>query len=302
MIDSRYLTQLAIIVDLGSISRAAESLNLTQPTLSRTVKIIEDRVGSPVLRRGRFGVTPTVIGARLASEGSAILEQSRRAQDAIDSWKKGLTGELRVGVGAMLGSTIMGRFFAQTIEERWPYSIRVRVNGAKSLIDALNHDQIDLAILPSKLTLHQENLEQTTLFTDHIMVCVSANDPLASRRAPIEPAELSDKVWIELAATSGFQETNRTMLRSIGLGDVVPKLTFDGDIVMATEVVEQTQGCCFLPYRIMKKSFGLVAIELAAELPRRDIAMWTTKAGRDRPEIIHFQDRFRAYLTSIGLS
>ena len=45
MINARYLSQIAVIADLGSISRAAEHLNVTQPTLSRTVRIVEDSVG-----------------------------------------------------------------------------------------------------------------------------------------------------------------------------------------------------------------------------------------------------------------
>ena len=47
--DPRLLTQLAIIVELGSVTKAARKLNVTQPTLSRL--IMEDRVGGPLLRR-----------------------------------------------------------------------------------------------------------------------------------------------------------------------------------------------------------------------------------------------------------
>ena len=43
--DPRLLIQLAVAIDLGSINRAAKRLNVTQPTLSRGIKIIEDRVG-----------------------------------------------------------------------------------------------------------------------------------------------------------------------------------------------------------------------------------------------------------------
>ncbi|MCH1516400.1 MAG: LysR family transcriptional regulator, partial [Alphaproteobacteria bacterium] len=55
--DPRHLSQLATIIELGSVTRAAERLNVTQPTLSRTIRIIEDKVGGAVLRRDRYGVT-----------------------------------------------------------------------------------------------------------------------------------------------------------------------------------------------------------------------------------------------------
>ena len=77
--DPKYLVQLAIIAELGSVTKAARTLNVTQPTLSRTIKVIEDRVGGAVLRRGRYGVTPTEIGLRLAEEGREIMRRSQRA-------------------------------------------------------------------------------------------------------------------------------------------------------------------------------------------------------------------------------
>ncbi|WP_417784385.1 helix-turn-helix domain-containing protein, partial [Terasakiella pusilla] len=60
------LQQLAIVVKQGSISRACEQLYITQPTLTRSIKQLEMKVGAPLLIRTRYGVEPTEIGARLA--------------------------------------------------------------------------------------------------------------------------------------------------------------------------------------------------------------------------------------------
>ncbi|MAI17018.1 MAG: hypothetical protein CMP94_06540, partial [Gammaproteobacteria bacterium] len=69
--------QLATIIELGSVTRTAERLNLTQPTLSRTLWIIEDKVGGAVLRRDRYGVTRT-------DKGSAIPFAIRCAHGQIE--------------------------------------------------------------------------------------------------------------------------------------------------------------------------------------------------------------------------
>lgn len=68
--EPHHLRQLAEIIDLGSLSLAAKSLNVSQPTLSRNVKSLETLIGAPVLQRGRYGVTPTHIGETLAREGA----------------------------------------------------------------------------------------------------------------------------------------------------------------------------------------------------------------------------------------
>ena len=48
----------AEIIDCGSFTRAAEALNVTQPTLTRTIQHLESLTGAPLLKRGRHGVTP----------------------------------------------------------------------------------------------------------------------------------------------------------------------------------------------------------------------------------------------------
>ena len=98
---------------------------MTQPTLSRSIKIMEDRVGGPLLRRERFGVSPTEIGRRLAEEGRRILQRTETAQTMINEWKHGLAGELRVGVGPMLAATLMGEFFAGLMNEPPGYSLKL---------------------------------------------------------------------------------------------------------------------------------------------------------------------------------
>ena len=86
----KYLAQLATIVELGSVTKAAQKLNTTQPTLSRTIKLIEDRVGAPVLRRGRHGVT---LQLKLAfgwqSQGERYCEGLNRPKQPYESGKMG---------------------------------------------------------------------------------------------------------------------------------------------------------------------------------------------------------------------
>ena len=69
LMDPKHLYWLAAIIEHGNMSRASEKLRITQPTLSQAIKVLEAQVGSPVLKRGPRGVTPTLIGERLAKQG-----------------------------------------------------------------------------------------------------------------------------------------------------------------------------------------------------------------------------------------
>ena len=81
--DSRTLKQLATIIGSGSLTRAAERLAVTQPTLTRSIQALEDRVGEAVLERSRYGVRPTAIGLRLAEIGNRILEEENQASEVL---------------------------------------------------------------------------------------------------------------------------------------------------------------------------------------------------------------------------
>src|SRR5487761_575723 len=105
--DPRYLRQLAEIIDNGSVTKAAQALNVPQSTLSRNMKSLEARVGAPVFERGRYGVIPTRIGASLARIGRQISHSLKQAETEYQHWRAGLHGTLRVGVGTMLAHSQM---------------------------------------------------------------------------------------------------------------------------------------------------------------------------------------------------
>ena len=302
--DPKHLVYLAEVINLGSMSRAAQRLNIGQPTLSRVVKIIEDRVGSPVLRRGRYGVTPTAIGEKLALQGQEIAATTGRASDMIDHWKKGITGEVRLGVGPMLAATIMGGFFEKAMNQKWPYSIQVTSEFAARAIDALNEGQLDAAILPSRLNLHQENLAQQILFRDQLAIFAGANSNLALAERQVSVADLERLPWIETAAIAGIHGSVREILSEFGFQDQFLKLRFSGDIIMALQVVANTDAVCILPKRQLSKyqmAKTIKMIDVDISLPDRDIAFWTTKASRDMPGVQHLHANLTSHIKMIGL-
>ena len=73
--DFRQLRNFIQVVELSSITAAAERLNIAQPALSRQVKALEEELSVSLLRRHGRGVMPTEEGIRLARRAKAILEE-----------------------------------------------------------------------------------------------------------------------------------------------------------------------------------------------------------------------------------
>ncbi len=296
--DPRLLHQLATAIELGSLSRAAERLNVTQPTLTRNVRIIEDRVGAPVLRRGRYGVTPTEIGERLAAQGRAVGELMIAADTAVDLWKSGLSGELRIGVGPMLAVTAMPSFFQLAMEQTWPYAMSVTTAPAGRLVDRLNRQELDIVLAPSQMNLHQERLHQEILFEDRMAIFAGSRSPLSRQVSKVKPSQLENARWVTTGDSSRIHGTTRDVLEGLGLPVAAAKLTFAGDVGMALHLVRTTDILIVLPERLVRflpDLGGATMLDLDTNSPNRHIAMWVHKATRDRPEITHFASRIRTH-------
>ncbi len=301
--DSKFLVQLAVIVELGSLTKAAQRLNTTQPTLSRTVKIIEDRVGGAVLRRERYGVIPTEIGLRLAENGREIMRRSQQADTVIQQWRHGLTGELRVGVGPMLATTIMGDFLAEIVSASPPYSLHIYCEYAARLLERLNNDQLDLAIMPYDLNLPEGPLVRERLIQDRLAIFVGRDDPLATA-SKVPPQALAEHHWIAVGEISGLLDVTRETLDGLGLLEVAPRLENTGDVTMTFRMLEKTKSCSMLPFRLLgtyQNQYRIAPVDLNVDLPLRNVGLWSTSAVRDRPDALDFRKRLTDFIARVGL-
>src|SRR5262245_33414952 len=95
--DERHLIQLAAVVQAGGVTEGAALLGLTQPAVSRTIAMLEKRLGEPLVLRGRRPLQPTPLARALADHGQAMLTASRKASAIVEGFRQGSTGVVRVG-------------------------------------------------------------------------------------------------------------------------------------------------------------------------------------------------------------
>lgn len=299
--DPKYLIQLATIVELGSVSKAAQQLRLTQPTLSRMIKLMEEQVGGPVLRRSRYGVSPTPIGEKLANEGREIRHHSTNAKRAIDELKSGLNGELRIGVGPMLSATFFADFLIAQ-QQNFQYLPKVFGETAKRLIHGLIDSQLDLAIIPSALNMHTETLAQEMIFTDQLAVFTSADSELM-QKANVTSEDLKTKTWVASAASSGLFGTTTDVFDAMGLSDVIPVIEFTGDVISTCKFIAATGACCALPLKLgqqLAEANQIKPVSTCVDLPQRNISVWMRHESVDNLEIVDFVARIKAYVHEVG--
>ena len=143
----RQLRAIIAIADTGSVTKAAECLNVVQPAISRQVRLLEEELGKSIFER-----TPQ--GMRLTEEGNLLIQSARRALLAIDQ----VVSEIRQRPSSVSGIVAVGLLpstcdliagdLVTIIKQQYP-AVRLRLctGYAGQLQEWVERDEIDIALL-----------------------------------------------------------------------------------------------------------------------------------------------------------
>lgn len=147
------------IAELGSFSRAEAALDISQPSLSRQIRLLEESLQTKLFKRTGRGVTLTTAGAVFLPHALAILESVRRGESALSEPDNSLAGRIVVGLPPRIARVLTGPL-VQMFRSRFPQASIVIAEGLSPiLIDGLKLGRIELALLFNAQTDPQLQLE-----------------------------------------------------------------------------------------------------------------------------------------------
>jgi DNA-binding transcriptional LysR family regulator len=195
IIDPRHLMQLTAIVNAGSYSEAAKRMGLTQPALSRNIRILEKTVGARVLERGRNGVTPTDIGLKLTTHGHTILSSLEQAKGLAEAVSSGGAGELRIGCLQMVVNTVLAAPLEEFVANRPGVRVKAEIGPSPLIQSRLRSGHLDLIIMRMTLAEISGGVEIEEIMGDELVIVCPKKHRLA-RSKDIARENLSDSRWL----------------------------------------------------------------------------------------------------------
>lgn len=178
----------------GNISAAAQSLNLSQPSLSRQLKDLEDELGARLFIRGNRRIELTEEGLILRKRAGEIMQLVELTESEISEVKNNISGTLSIGAGESLSMhRITGVF--RRLKENYP-DIRLNVvsGDTEDLQDRLDRGLLDFALIFTDFdrnAYHHLTLEEKEIFG----VIMRRDDALAEKKF-ITVKDLYDKPLI----------------------------------------------------------------------------------------------------------
>ncbi|MSQ69914.1 MAG: LysR family transcriptional regulator [Betaproteobacteria bacterium] len=197
--DLRQIRQFLAAVKHGNLTLAAAELNVSQPALSKSIKLLEQSLGVKLLERGRFGVSPTAFGVALAGHGKVINAEIRHAESEIEALRGARRGHVLMGCGPTEATRLLPLAATRLLKSNPALELSVIDGLNETLMPLVRQGEIDFALSSVPVTSSDPDLIHDSLFTETACVVARAGHPLTRRRASgpmLRPNELAGFPWI----------------------------------------------------------------------------------------------------------
>jgi len=186
---------LMTVVQAGSMGKAAQILNTTQPNVSRSIGELEQALGVRLLDRHRQGIEPTEYGRALLDCGAAVFDDLRQGVKNIAFLADPAAGELRIGTTTFLAASFVSAL-VDRLSRRYPRIVFHLVTGyTEALHQELAERNVDLLIIRGSGPIADPRYDFEFLFDDSYVVAAGAQNQWGRRRR-IEIAELVNELWV----------------------------------------------------------------------------------------------------------
>ena len=200
------LTELRYVVALARerhFGRAAESCSVSQPTLSVSVKKLEDELDVRIFERGASEVGVTALGAEIVRQAQQVLEAAAGIRETARRKKDPLAGPLRLGVIYTIGPYLLPGLVRQAIARTPQMPLVLLENFTAKLLELLRTGELDCAIMAEPFP--DTGLAIAPLYDEPFLVAVPKAHPLA-RRESIRAEELKGEQMLLLGTGHCFRD------------------------------------------------------------------------------------------------
>jgi DNA-binding transcriptional LysR family regulator len=193
-LNPRDLRVFAVVAEHGNISKAAESLAISRPVISRTIAGLERALGVPLFDRSPKGVEPTFYGRALRKLAISVLDDLRQGMQEIDFLADPTAGELRIGCNESMTAGLVAAAISRLSRQYPKLNFHMELGDSEVLqLQTLRERKCELVV--ARQIAPQPDMEAEALFPDQPLVWVDSRSKWLGC-CEIGIAELADEPWI----------------------------------------------------------------------------------------------------------
>ncbi|MBO5245562.1 MAG: LysR family transcriptional regulator [Selenomonadales bacterium] len=243
--DIKHIKYFVDVARLKSFSKAAQANFVSQSTISKGIRDMENEIGEPLFHRSSKHVELTDMGERLVLVAAKLVGMFTHMTEYLRDEKSVEKGLLRIGLPPITGATVFGQLLGRFKRRYAGIDIQLFEYGSKNVESALKEGSIDVGIVCSK---PQEGMYHTILFPkDTLKVVLHPTHPLAELHQ-IDIRDLEKENFVLYRKDFSLHDAIVKRCKAAGFVPNVILETTQRELM--TQIVEANLGITLLPAQI----------------------------------------------------
>ncbi|WP_010161940.1 LysR substrate-binding domain-containing protein [Sphingomonas sp. PAMC 26617] len=192
-INLRQIEAFKAVIENGTVSRASEILNVSQPALSKLIAHLEFDTGLRLFDRVKGRLAPTEHGMRLYGEVGRIFSGVRQVENAVDAIRREEQGRLSIGVLPALANTFIQRVTTGFLQERRNVFCSVQALGSQWIVEWLIARKLDVGLVSPRVDNPYLTLEP---LMEQPLACIMPLDHPLAEKSLIKPDDLDGMPFV----------------------------------------------------------------------------------------------------------
>ncbi|HSY14366.1 MAG TPA: LysR substrate-binding domain-containing protein [Jatrophihabitantaceae bacterium] len=266
------LAYFAALADARHFTRAAEQMDVAQPTLSQQIRALEANLGTRLVVRRPGNIELTSAGEELLPIARRILAEVDNAHRALAELADVKRGRVRLGATPSLCTGLVPRLIADYHRDHPGVAIVITEGGSRDLQQRLAAGELDLALIVDSRPNEEHLLATAPLFVEELVVISSLDEPPPTRRARIGIPQLRTKQLVMFREGYDLRETTIAACREHGFE---PQFAVEGGEMDAVlSLVAAGVGIAIVPSTVVGDRFRVTHLDSpgltrAVQLSRR---------------------------------
>lgn len=277
------------VAEAGSVTAASKALHISQPALSKQLKIFETSLNTKLFEKQGRGLQLTPIGFSLFGKARGIFEKAKHLSREFTPTPNLLREQIRIGLGTSIersfAAEVVGEFFkASSSSELQKYSVSVVTHDGSHANRYLREHVIDACIAERRL-FGADIFEAATILNPICLVAPAKFAPRLRRtnredlRASVEAINLP---WIVPSTNIRLRNDVESILENNRI-ELRPILESDSMLTIVRSV-ENGVGLALIPKQYCKAARDpkrLIILDKLKSMPRLTLSLWVRRAEKD---------------------
>ena len=273
------------IISQGSLAAAAQSLHITQSAATKRLHVLETAVGGECFSRANRGLQLTDAGKLVVNYADHVLAATKSLEQNLLDERRGNLG--RVAVGALIAAApvLLPSTLRQLSKSHPDLQIEITEGTNDILRPRLRNGELDIIVGRISPTVSNNDIRQTVLLEDTIIICAHRSHDLAKRKAT--PKMLAACNWILPPPDTLLRPQLDQSFLAAGITPPSPAVE---SVALSTNLSLLTAGehLLALPAQVFtahKNAYGLVTIRTDLRLPTSHLGYEQRRETLSRPAV-----------------